>query len=151
MSSLGFTDKAIKELNEIMSSGQKDMLDNINRVNKGELFVLRFLATHKNHVVPSDLSTALHATTGRISALLGTLEKKGQIEREIDKENRRNILVTITDAGWEREETEMKEIKENLSQIFTEMGEEDTVEFIRLIKLFFELAQKYMPERHHGE
>ena len=151
MDSLNFAGKAFIELNEIMSIGQKDMLGNINRANKGELFVLHFLTTHKNKVFPSELSTALHATTGRISALLGNLEKKGQIEREIDKNNRRNILVSITDAGREREEMEMNGLKESLFRIFTEMGETDTEDFMRLIKRFFELAQKHMPEEHHGE
>lgn len=148
MNSSIFTDKAFIELSGIMSSGPKDMMEKINRVNKGELFVLHFLATHKNQVLPSELSMALHATTGRISAVLAHLEKKGQIEREIDKGNRRNILVTITDAGREREEIEMKEIKECLSQVFIEMGETDTLEFLRLMKSFFELAQKHMLEMH---
>lgn len=147
MSSLSFADKAFIELSGIISSGPKDMFEKINRINKGELFVLHFLATHKNKVLPSELSIALHATTGRISALLAHLEKKGQIEREIDKSNRRNILVTITEAGREREEIEMKSIKEALSGIFVEMGETDTLEFLRLMKRFSELTQKHVPEK----
>ena len=143
MEDLSFADKVFIEFNKIMSNSKKDMLENMNRTNKGELFVLHFLSTHNTSVLPSELSTALNATTGRISALLGALEKKGQIEREIDKSNRRNILVTITDAGREREERETKSIKECLSRIFVEMGEADTTEFMRLMKRFFELSQKH--------
>ncbi|MDR0315123.1 MAG: transcriptional regulator [Oscillospiraceae bacterium] len=146
-----FATKAFIEFNKIMSNGQKDMFENINRANKGELFVLHFLSTHKTQVIPSEISTALHATTGRISALLGSLEKKGQIEREIDKTNRRNIIVTITDAGRERVETEMKVINESLSQIFIEMGEADTIEFLRLIRIFLVLAQKHLPNNCQSE
>jgi len=146
MDGLSFADRAFFEFNEIMASGQKDMFENMNRANKGELFVLHFLSKNKTQVIPSELSTALHATTGRISALLGSLEKKGQIEREIDKSNRRNIIVTITDAGRARVRAEMKDIKEGLSRVFIEMGETDTAEFMRLIKRFFELAQKYKPQ-----
>lgn len=145
--SLSYAEKAFVTLNEIMSKKQNDMLENINRPNKGELFVLHFLSMRKTAVIPSELSAALNASTARISALLGNLEKKGQIVRDIDKSNRRNILVTITEEGRKRAETEMKEIKSLMTRVFIDMGEEDTAEFIRLTSQFFELMQKYLP-RH---
>lgn len=83
--SLDYAEKAFAAFNEIMSSSRKDMVENINRANKGELFVLHFLAVRNTEVLPSELSTALQASTARISALLGALEKKGQIVRDIDK------------------------------------------------------------------
>lgn len=142
---LSYAEKAFITLNEIMSKKQNDMLENINRANKGELFVLHFLSMRKTAVIPSELSVALNSSTARISALLGNLEKKGQIVRDIDKSNRRNILVTITEEGRKRAETEMKEIKSLMTRVFIDMGEEDTAEFIRLTGQFFELMQKYLP------
>jgi DNA-binding MarR family transcriptional regulator len=142
---LNYADKAVIAFNEIMSNSERNMLENINRANKGELFVLHFLSMRNTATLPSELSSALHASTARISALLRSLEKKGQIERDIDKSNRRNILVTITEAGYERVNTEMKEMQKSMRQVFTDMGETDAVEFIRLSKRFFELTQKYAP------
>lgn len=141
----GYVENAVMSFHEIMSNSQKDMLDNINRANKGELFVLHFLSMRDGAVLPSELSSALQASTARISALLGALEKKGQIERDIDKNNRRNILVTLTETGRIRAETEMREIERCMAQIFTEMGEPDTEEFLRLVRQFFALAQKHVP------
>ena len=143
--SLSYAEKAFVTLNEIMSKKQKDMMENLNRAHKGELFVLQFLSMRKNAVIPSELSIALNASTARISALLGNLEKKGQIVRDIDKSNRRNILVTITEEGRKRAETEMKEIQSLMTRVFIDMGEEDTSEFIRLTSQFFELMKKYLP------
>lgn len=142
---MDYAEKASIELNDIMSNSKRNMLENINRANKGELFVLHFLAMRDAAVLPSEISAALNASTARISALLGALEKKGQIERDIDRNNRRNILVTITEAGRKRAETEMEEIQRRAILVFTEMGEADTIEFIRLTKHFFELSEKYMP------
>jgi DNA-binding MarR family transcriptional regulator len=144
--SMSYADKAFITFNEIMSSKQNNMIENVNRANKGELFVLHFLSRHNTEVLPSELSAALGASTARISALLGTLEKKGQIVRNIDKSNRRNILVTITEAGRNRAENEMKEIQRSMTQVFADMGEADTEEFIRLTSQFFDLMQKYMPK-----
>lgn len=143
---LTYMDEAFTAFNEIMSNNQKDMLENINRANKGELFVLQFLAIRNTEVLPSELSIALQASTARISALLGALEKKGQIERDIDKNNRRNILVTITEEGRNRVETEMNEMKNKMTRVFSDMGETDTVEFIRLMRRFFELMKKHMSQ-----
>jgi MarR family 2-MHQ and catechol resistance regulon transcriptional repressor len=136
-----YVEKAIISFSKIMSDNQKNMMENLNRVNKGELFVLQFLKLRNAEVLPSELSEALNSSTARISALLGALEKKDQIKREIDRSNRRNILVTITEAGLKRVEAEMNEIEGRMAKIFTEMGEADTVEFIRLIKLFSELSK----------
>lgn len=140
---LNFIDEAIISFKEIMSSNEKNMLENIYRANRGELFVLQFLSIHNGEVHPSELSAALHASTARISALLGSLEKKGQIARDIDKNNRRNILVTVTETGRERVKTEIRDIQMSMKHIFTDMGEADTVELIRLLKHFFELAKKH--------
>ena len=147
---LSYADKAFITFNEIMSNKQKNMIDNINRANRGELFVLHFLLMSKTEVLPSEISAALNSSTARISALLGALEKKGQIVRNIDKNNRRNILVTITEAGRERAEAEMQEIKNSMTQVFIQMGEEDTAEFLRLTSKFFELFQKYSPKEENN-
>ena len=147
---LGYVEKALLSLQEIMSNSHKNMLEDINRANKGELFILQFLAMHNTEVLPSELSAALQASTARISELLGALEKKGQIMRDIDKNNRRNILVTITDEGRHRVETEMTEMKNRMARIFTDMGEADTAEFIRLSRRFSELMQTHLSREGAG-
>lgn len=145
MSEMSYMEKAFLSFHEIMSNKQKNMLESVNRTNKGELFVLQFLAMQNTEVLPSELSAALQASTARISALLGALEKKGQIVRSIDESNRRNILVTITEAGRSRVETELQELKATMIRIFTDMGETDTAEFIRLTGQFFDLMHKHAP------
>ena len=137
-----FAKNAIITFSNIMSNNPKDIFEDVNRINKGELFVLQFLAMRNTTVLPSELSVALNSTTGRISALLGVLEKKGHIERDIDKNNRRNILVSITKCGRERVATEMGRVEENLASVFIGMGEKNTEDFLRLLEQFYELMQQ---------
>ena len=141
----GYIEEAGAVFGELIAGNRKNMLEDFNRANKGELFVLHYLALNKNETFPSELSAAMHSSTARISALLGVLEKKGQIVREIDKNNRRNILVTITDAGRDRIKRETDKIKTSITGVFSEMGEKDTVEFIRLFRKFVEISRKHMP------
>ena len=142
----GYVEKAVDGFKTIIAANQKDMLEDMTRANKGELFVLHFLSMREAAVLPSELSMALHSSAARISALLGSLEKKGQIEREIDKSNRRNILVTITASGREYADAVTRRMDENLARVFVGMGEADATEFLRLLERFFQLMHKQMAE-----
>lgn len=146
---LDYVERVCAEFREIMSNNHRDTLENMNKANKGEHFVLHFLQEREGAVLPSELSAALGASTARISAVLGALEKKGQIHRDIDKTNRRNILVTITEAGRARAREEHQEMHRRMTRVFADMGEADAVEFVRLSRRFSALMQKHMPKGPH--
>ena len=136
-------EELVDSLGELMSRGK--VMDELNRSGKGEIFNLRYLYTKESPASPSELSEALNSSTARISAALRTLEKKGQIHREIDTTNRRFILVTITEEGRERIRANMQRMQNHLIQVLTVMGEKDAREFVRLSTRFFEIAQRTMP------
>ena len=137
-------EELVDALGELMSRGK--VIEEFNRSGKGEVFILKYLSVKDAPALPSELSEALNSSTARISAALGTLEKKGQIHREIDTTNRRYILVTITEAGRERIRTIMQQMRSHLIRVLTEMGEEDAREFVRLSTRFFEIAQRTRPD-----
>lgn len=137
-------EELVDSLGELMSRGK--VMDEFNRSGKGEIFILRYLYTKESPASPSELSEALNSSTARISAALRTLEKKGQIHREIDTTNRRFILVTITEEGRERIRANMQRMQNHLIQVFTVMGEKDAREFVRLSTRFFEIAQRTMSD-----
>ena len=103
-------------------------------------FILKYLYdkdTNGIDVTPSEISNVMHVSTTRISVVLGVLEKKGQIKRETDISNRRYTLVTITEEGRKRTVSEMQEIQGQMVKVFTKMGEQESIEFIRLLNLLF--------------
>ena len=140
-----YVEKAIEDFREMMSKRKSDSFDQIMREQKGESFVLHVLSS-KAEMLPSELSSALGTSAARISAVLGTLEKKGLVVRQIDLNNRRNILVSITDDGRKRVEVEKRKWGKTLEQVFLEMGEEDTKAYLRLSNQFFELMQKHLKD-----
>ena len=148
-----YVEEAVGTFKELMANREKNMLEEMNRANKGELFVLHHLSRRDSEIIPSELSLALHSSPARISALLGSLEKKGQIERNIDKNNRRNILVTITEAGRLRADRDRKIMDDKLANVFIEMGERDTAEYLRLWDTFFSLMHTFIEADtiHKGE
>ncbi len=143
-----YVEEAIAFFNDLMTQNQQNAMDNLNKMSKGEHFVLQYLVMKNKQINPSELSDALQSSTARISALLGALERKGQIHREVDQSDRRNILVTITKAGRQRIEAVIKKLNGLTAQIFMAMGEKDTKEFLRLSKLFSAKFQKIVAEKH---
>ena len=136
---------AIESFRVIMSKRKGGNFDEIMKEQKGESFILHVLSK-KAEMLPSELSTALGSSAARISAVLGTLEKKGQVERRIDPDNRRNILVSITDSGRDRVEVEMRKWTKTLEHVFLDMGEIDTKEYLRLSSQFFQLLQEHLKD-----
>ena len=124
-------------MEEIFLLNRQNMMEQMGRGGKGELFILKYLSDKNTAVIPSEIGGAMHASSARISAALGSLEKKNQIHREIDVKNRRNILVTITEEGRKRSRSEMCFMREKLVRAFTEMGERDAIELVRLTRNFF--------------
>ena len=135
-------EETVAAFEELMFGSRRNMMTQMERSSKGELFILKYLYSKGAAVIPSEISDAMHTSTARISAALNTLEKKGQIHREIDTSNRRNILVTITEAGCERSRSNMQEMRNRMISILTEMGEQDAVEFVRLFKRFSEITNR---------
>ena len=65
----------------------------------GEMAVMRLLHNGtKKKMTAGELSSRLSMTTSRVAAVLGSLEKKGLLERENDAVDRRRVLVS-PDAG----------------------------------------------------
>lgn len=81
----------------------------------------------------TEIREYLSITKAAVSQMLSSLEKRGFLTREIDREKRRNIIVFLTPAGQQILQVKDNEADSRFAKIITEMGESDTLEFIRLI------------------
>lgn len=99
---------------------------------KGEPFVLRYLCKHGETVYPKDLSKSMHVSSARIAAILNQMESKGWIVRSTDKNDTRQVNVTITEAGIALIKKEQNEIIESVARVLDKIGEEDAKELLRI-------------------
>ena len=120
-------------------SPHKKPLNDMQRFSKGELFAMSLLQKTDDPISAGDIATAMNTSSARVANLLNTLENKGFIERCIDTNDRRKILVVITDKGKQTIEKSKNLMQEHLSSVFKQMGEKDSREFMRLTELFFNL------------
>ncbi|WP_054741688.1 MarR family winged helix-turn-helix transcriptional regulator [Cellulosilyticum ruminicola] len=101
---------------------------------KGEVFLLLTLAHRGGYALPGELAKDINVSTARIAAILKSIEKKGLIKREIDANDRRKILVTITPAGQSFADARKEDIFIFWKKFMDFIGEEDVLHSIRILK-----------------
>ena len=109
----------------------RKVLDSI----RGEYGVLRYLLYVEDGVSAGVLTNQLHVVPGRMTDILNSLEAKKWIERHRDEEDRRRVVVCITRGGRRQAEKMGSYIREEYQGMFELLGQRDTEELIRLLKV----------------
>ena len=91
----------------------------------------------------------LRVSKAAVSQMLGALEKRGLITREPDPDNRRTIIVRLTEKGNEMICDFEREFDSYLAMLIDRFGEKDTREIIRLIYKFMEIVET-IPQDKNG-
>ena len=107
---------------------------------RGEMAVMRLLHSGaKQKMTAGELSSRLGMTTSRVAAVLGSLEKKGLLERENDEVDRRRVLVSLTQAGDALCEKRRQHFMKKILMLLSMLGD-DAPEFVRLLGRVFEIT-----------
>ncbi|MCL2486806.1 MAG: MarR family transcriptional regulator [Oscillospiraceae bacterium] len=126
--------KAAGELHDLLVAHMKSGLSQrLQKAGHGEMFALGFLMKQEGCVLPSSISAAMNSSTARTASLLGALEQKGLVTRQIDPSDRRQILVSLTGEGRALAASHEEHVRDNLEKTLRSLGEDDTRELIRLI------------------
>jgi len=139
---MSFAEEAEQELIRLMVQNRHSAFSRLEKSNQGESIVIKFLDRYGEPTSPKHLAESLNLSSARIAVVLGNLEKKGQIAREMDPNDRRRINVTLTNSGKKVAKSEKKEMRDKIIEIFKQMGEEDTKQFIELTAKFVDYSQK---------
>jgi DNA-binding MarR family transcriptional regulator len=88
----------------------------------------------------------LAVSKAAVSQMLGSLEKRGYIRREIDRDNRRKIIITVTKKGKAAIDNGKKQMDALTSRIITRFGEKDTRDFVQLMTRFSKIVYEERQE-----
>ena len=120
-----------EELVRLLDEYPREARDNrFSSTLRGEMAVMRLLHNSRQKMTAGELSSRLDMATSRIAAVLGSLQKKGLLERESDEEDRRRVMVSLTEAG--------DRLCEKRKRHF--MSGEDAPTFVHLIGRVFEIT-----------
>ncbi|PAU67948.1 MarR family winged helix-turn-helix transcriptional regulator [Bifidobacterium criceti] len=127
--------EAVHEVMFAMWASRSRATRSFERGAQGEMFVLRELA-FQGPRTPSQLAEAMGATSGRISTILSGLTKKGWIVRTADPQDRRSVVVALSDDGRRVAREHGDELIARLDWVFSQMGERRTRDFVKLLGEF---------------
>ena len=104
----------------------------INEALQGGAFVLQYIALHGGDVLPGEISQEMCVSSARVAAALNGLEDKGLITRRIDRNDRRKILVGVTEEGKAYAERQNRAVTEKAAELLELLGERDAREYVRI-------------------
>lgn len=107
---------------------------------RGEEAALFWLSKMDPPVSAGELAEKLGITSGRITNILSSLDRKKYILRSRSTRDRRQINVTLTEAGEDHIRRVYKNAKESHIHLLQNMGREDATEFIRLMQVAVQTA-----------
>ncbi len=107
---------------------------------RSEMAILSILESlhHADGLKVTEIGNLLHLPPSAITPVVDGLEKRGLVQRQSSPEDRRIVLVVLTDKGREFFDKKEKFFFEKSLRLVEYLGEEDAEEFIRLLSKTFE-------------
>ncbi len=115
-------------------------------VSMAELVVLAGIKNHTFEDGEVTIPDLLCISRAAVSQMLGVMEQKGFIIRDINKANRRKQLLSLTEKGSLVVEEQEQKAMALLSQVVDQFGERETKQFIKLSGRFMDIIEKIKPE-----
>lgn len=89
-----------------------------------------------------DICKGLNCTPAAISKMLKNLEGKGWIVREVNKDNRRNTNIILTEKGHDVINDARKRINEFTKRISNRLGEDKLDQLISILEETYDIARE---------
>lgn len=103
---------------------------------KGEANVLLFLSGLDSEILAGQIAKTLDLSPSRITNILNSLERKELICKNIDREDKRRVYISLTEKGRAFIRDKREETLTKYENIFRRIGLEDTREYLRILKKF---------------
>ena len=137
---MDYTELAVELLEELHSFYKIGLQKDLEESLKGEAFALQCIAEHEGEALPSEISNKMNVSSSRIAQTLNSIENKGYVIREIDKDDRRRVLVKLTPEGRIEAEKHREKVLTAAAKILESLGERDAKEYIRIIGRLTKIA-----------
>jgi len=116
----------------------KDFVERNISIN--ELIIMRSIQNNAigsdSNIRISDIQNQFNVSKAAVSKMLGVLEKKGCICRDIDKANRRNLIITLTPEGKDILNELEQSVDVLVEKIMLHMGKEQSEQFVESLNGF---------------
>jgi DNA-binding MarR family transcriptional regulator len=129
-------DATVMMLGRIFSARHGEMCSE-SGLNAAQMLAMRVLA-ELGPTKAGDLAALLGVKAPAASALIDALEKRGYLEREIDADDRRVHLISLTDTGSRELFTAEIERREHMKRYLSVLEEDDVRTLLRVHRTLIE-------------
>jgi DNA-binding MarR family transcriptional regulator len=123
---------AVELLENMKALFRAKMHQRVNDAIGGEVFGLQYIAMKGGSVLPGEISSEMNVSSARVAAALNNLESKGLITRRTDKNDRRKVIVEITEEGRTSVDKHLSKITGGTAKLLEMLGENDAREYVRI-------------------
>lgn len=111
----------------------KKIMKDVNPTQMMVIMSIAYICKDKGYATPSMISEELGLSKSALTAILNSLEEKNLIERQLSKEDRRMIMLKLTDKSVALHVEYHGKVNSSILNLANYLGEEDTEKFIQLI------------------
>lgn len=119
-------------LNKINECHPEKAFEAINDARRGMVYVIGYLYREKREITFNELSKKLDVSTARITKLLQKLVAKGYVNKRQDENDKRKIIISLTDRGNEIAKSIEEKFYETISDVIDYIGIDDINKFIEI-------------------
>ena len=126
-------------------------------ISQGEFLALEVIYRYTliqdkgSKICVSDLAKNMKIASSAVSRMLHTLEERGLISREVDRRDRRNTYVFLTEAGRQKHQDAVDTMDDFLKSVVNRMKEEDIRQLIVLWNELADIIDDELDSRTKGE
>ncbi len=106
----------------------------VQGASEGEVAILGTLARSGGQLSPGDLAELLRLSTSRVANALKNMERKGLVTRQINPNDRRGILVSITPKGREFGEKSFQGAIDQVQSMLSALDPDDVNDLVRVLE-----------------
>ena len=114
--------------------------------NRGEFGLLAYLKYQQNGCTAGEISRELSVSTARVAFSLNVLESKGYIVRKLDPNDKRKVLVFLTEMGETKIQEETDNVIKLLTFIIDELGSERFNDYFKTACEIKKITNNYYKE-----
>ena len=93
-------------------------------------------------ITSSELAAKTKTLPPAVSRTLRGLEEKGYVERSVDKKDRRNTYISLTEKGWKKGEEVRDRMQDFGCSVMSQLKEEDIDQLVAYLDRIYEIAEK---------
>jgi DNA-binding MarR family transcriptional regulator len=151
-----FTKKIFDIMARLKRTGIASMSEADNDIRPSEeMFLLKInMLSEDESVKVNDLVNTLKFAPSTVSTILKSLEDNNYIIREVNKDNRREVYVKITNKGRIRVDKARKQHLTMINDLISYLGEDDACKLIEILEktaCFFEKRKEMRGKTNYDE